>query len=67
MNQFAISKHERMRSLFFNPLQEFSMPNINVPKREEVSAGNQAIFDSLKKGMGTTIIPIDFPAAPQLS
>jgi uncharacterized peroxidase-related enzyme len=28
------------------------MTIINVPTREEVSAGNQAIFDSLKKGLG---------------
>ena len=28
------------------------MTTINVPTREEVSAGNQAIFDNLKKGLG---------------
>jgi len=28
------------------------MTTINVPTREEVSAGNQAIFDNLKKGFG---------------
>lgn len=29
------------------------MTTINVPTREEVSASNQAIFDNLKKGLGT--------------
>jgi hypothetical protein len=56
------------------------MTNISVPTREEASTGNQAIFDGLEKGMGlvpnktvtnylhsTTIIPIDFPAAPPLA
>ncbi len=28
------------------------MSNFNVPKREEVSAGNQAIFDNLEKAVG---------------
>jgi uncharacterized peroxidase-related enzyme len=28
------------------------MTQVNVPTREEVSAGNQAIFDNLKKGLG---------------
>jgi uncharacterized peroxidase-related enzyme len=28
------------------------MQSINVPTREEVSAGNQTIFDNLKKGLG---------------
>lgn len=28
------------------------MTSVNVPTREEVSAGNQAIFDNLKKGLG---------------
>jgi uncharacterized peroxidase-related enzyme len=32
--------------------QEFFMQTINVPTREEVSAGNQTIFDNLKKGLG---------------
>ncbi|MEO9894123.1 MAG: carboxymuconolactone decarboxylase family protein, partial [Aurantibacter sp.] len=28
------------------------MSNINVPKREEVSTSNQAIFDNLEKAVG---------------
>ena len=28
------------------------MSTFNVPKREEVSANNQAIFDQLEKGLG---------------
>jgi hypothetical protein len=28
------------------------MSTINVPKREEVSPSNQAIFDNLKAGLG---------------
>lgn len=28
------------------------MKNFNVPKRDEVSAGNQAIFDNLEKNLG---------------
>ena len=28
------------------------MSTINVPKREEVSAANQAIFDNLEKAVG---------------
>jgi AhpD family alkylhydroperoxidase len=33
-------------------MKEFTMTTINVPTREEVSPANQAIFDSLQKGLG---------------